>query len=302
MVKQDDWPTFSNEFAIDSLHTSSTFTQMILQDGTYVKETTTTFGITSSLLGFNTSAVSEKGLTVVLGDGFSSSVDVFIVMSGKQTLQNFNITLNRTLGSGCGLFKITSSGSLNMSNMVISGGSISSSNDSPFMSIGSGSIKCYNVTFDHIKRLNRDGSLFELKEDSKSDVTLSGMTFNSCVCQNGSGGAVSCVIGNGKSVTLSNLSFTSCTASGVGGGIYVKSNVSTSTLKLLSTTFTSCECQSVTYGMNVFIEASSADTLLIPSHWKGTIDSYHASDITLYWVNGTLSSGVSINMSVILPL
>ena len=260
---------------------------MILQDGTYVKETTTTFGITSSLLGFNTSAVSEKGLTVVLGDGFSSSVDVFIVMSGKQTLQNFNITLNRTLGSGCGLFKITSSGSLNMSNMVISGGSISSSNDSPFMSIGSGSIKCYNVTFDHIKRLNRDGSLFELKEDSKSDVTLSGMTFNSCVCQ------------NGKSVTLSNLSFTSCSASGVGGGIYVKSNVSTSTLKLLSTTFSNCQYQS---GTNIFIEASSADTLLIPSHWKGTIDSYNASDITLYWVNGTLSSGVSINMSVILPL
>ena len=106
------------------------------------------------------------------------------------------------------------------------------------MSIRSESILCDNVRFDHIKRLNGDGSIFELKEDSKSDVTLSGMTFNSCVCQNGSGGAVSCVIGNGKSVTLSNLSFTSCTASGVGGGIYVKSNVSTSTLKLLSATFT----------------------------------------------------------------
>ena len=61
---------------------------------------------------------------MVIGTDFSSSVDVFTITSGKPTLRNFTITLNRTLGSGYSLFKITSSGSLNVLNMVISGGSV----------------------------------------------------------------------------------------------------------------------------------------------------------------------------------
>ena len=49
---------------------------------------------------------------------------------------------------------------------------------------------------------------------------------------------------------------------------------------------TSFEYQSVTYGMKVFIEAWSADTLLIPLHWmkNGASDSYNASDILVHWV------------------
>ena len=106
-------------------------------------------------------------------------------------MSGFTIVLKKSIGNGCSVVHISGGGSVILNSMNISGGSMNyGTNNTALLDIGNGNISCDEVIFENISRYEGNGTIFEFNPLSSS-ITLSGMTFNNCVCMNGSGGAIS---------------------------------------------------------------------------------------------------------------
>ena len=259
-----------------SYYTSSAFSGIVLMEGIHSNDER---GIN---IGDNTlpirSHVGEVEFDVT--SSFSDTSSVFMISSGRLNMSGFTIVLKKTVWNGYNLIYVSSTGSVILHSMTISGGSSKyGTNNTPLLDIGSGSISCDTVTFENISRLSGNGTIFEFPSLSAS-INLCNMTFNNCRCESGSGGVIFVSLTSSRyKVTLSSLTFTSCSASKYGGGVCIDggSYISTNTLLFGSLTFSSCSASMK--GGNVYIIASALTHFTGYSSWSGVVPkSYSSSD------------------------
>ena len=124
-----------------------------------------------------------------------------------------------------------------------------------------------------------------------SESVISSSTFSLLSLSSGSGSAIHATLGQTDSLSITGeenqKTFTSCSAQKKGGAIYVNAGSSD---KFYLTTVTFDECSvSEGKGSHVYIESSTADTLITADKWGGTIDRYDGEEVDLYWIAGTTS-------------